>query len=169
MFNIIPQPVSILINRDKKGFTLHAGTTISPYDFCEDFILFARNVFNKKVRMAEDAGEEKSIILKIDNSIQNDEGYTLKCENRRVLINAKTEAGLFYGLQTLKQLLLQSEGKIPYVEITDEPRFSYRGYMLDCGATSFWETIIGEADFGRAGSLCHGWSAMPLYYYNILK
>ncbi len=133
MFNIIPQPVSILINRDKKGFTLHAGTTISPYDFCEDFILFARNVFNKKVRMAEDAGEEKSIILKIDNSIQNDEGYTLKCENRRVLINAKTEAGLFYGLQTLKQLLLQSEGKIPYVEITDEPRFSYRGYMLDCG------------------------------------
>ncbi|MBQ9162040.1 MAG: hypothetical protein IJX74_02060 [Clostridia bacterium] len=43
------------------------------------------------------------------------------------------------------------------------------GYMLDCGATSFWETIIGEADFGRAGSLCHGWSAMPLYYYNILK
>lgn len=133
MFNIIPQPVSILINRDKKGFTLHAGTTISPYEFCEDFICFARNVFNKKVRVHEDTGEEKSIILKIDNSIQNDEGYTLKCENRRVFINAKTEAGLFYGLQTLKQLLLQSDGKIPYVEITDEPRFSYRGLMLDCG------------------------------------
>lgn len=137
MFNIIPQPVSIIINRDKKGFTLHAGTTISPYDFCEDFICFARNVLNKKVRIHEDTGEEKSIILKIDNSIQNDEGYTLKCENRRVLICAKTEAGLFYGLQTLKQLLLQSEGKIPYVEITDEPRFSYRGFMLDCKKNFF--------------------------------
>ncbi|MBR3968092.1 MAG: hypothetical protein IKJ93_00715 [Clostridia bacterium] len=40
------------------------------------------------------------------------------------------------------------------------------GYMLDCGATSFWETIKGEADFSNAGSLCHGWSALPLYYYH---
>ncbi len=42
------------------------------------------------------------------------------------------------------------------------------GQMLDAGATSFWETELGEADFGGAGSLCHGWSAMPVYYYNIL-
>ncbi len=43
------------------------------------------------------------------------------------------------------------------------------GYMLRQGATSFWETIKGEADFGGAGSLCHGWSAMPVYYYHILR
>ncbi len=42
-------------------------------------------------------------------------------------------------------------------------------YMLRSGATSFWETIKGAADFGHAGSLCHGWSAMPIYYYEILK
>ncbi|MBQ3020396.1 MAG: family 78 glycoside hydrolase catalytic domain [Clostridia bacterium] len=41
-------------------------------------------------------------------------------------------------------------------------------YMLDCGATSFWETIKGESDFDGAGSLCHGWSAIPAYYYHIL-
>ena len=40
------------------------------------------------------------------------------------------------------------------------------GYMLDKGATSFWETINGAGDFSKAGSLCHGWSAMPIYYYN---
>ena len=40
--------------------------------------------------------------------------------------------------------------------------------MLDAGATSVWETEKGEADFSRAGSLCHGWSAMPVYYYHIL-
>lgn len=39
------------------------------------------------------------------------------------------------------------------------------GYMLQEGATSFWETLAGEKDFGGAGSLCHGWSAMPAYYY----
>lgn len=40
-------------------------------------------------------------------------------------------------------------------------------YMLDQGATSFWETIKGEEDFHCAGSLCHGWSALPVYYYRI--
>ncbi len=42
------------------------------------------------------------------------------------------------------------------------------GYMLEQGATSFWETLKGSEDFGGAGSLCHGWSAMPVYYYHIL-
>ena len=42
-------------------------------------------------------------------------------------------------------------------------------YMLDNNATTFWETIKGEADFDGAGSLCHGWTAMPVYYYNILR
>jgi hypothetical protein len=41
--------------------------------------------------------------------------------------------------------------------------------MLENGATSFWETIEGEAAFDKAGSLCHGWSALPVYYYNILN
>lgn len=42
-------------------------------------------------------------------------------------------------------------------------------YMLECGATSFWETLKGESDFENAGSLCHGWSAIPIYYYHILS
>ena len=40
--------------------------------------------------------------------------------------------------------------------------------MLRAGATTFWETIQGEADFDNAGSLCHGWSALPIYYYETL-
>ena len=43
------------------------------------------------------------------------------------------------------------------------------GYMLKCGATTFWETIKGAADFDGAGSLCHGWSAVPVYVYHKLK
>ncbi len=38
-------------------------------------------------------------------------------------------------------------------------------YMLYHGATSFWETIKGSADFAGGGSLCHGWSAIPVYFY----
>ena len=38
-------------------------------------------------------------------------------------------------------------------------------YMLSKEATTFWETIDGDEAFGKAGSLCHGWSAMAAYYY----
>ena len=40
--------------------------------------------------------------------------------------------------------------------------------MLQQGATSFWETKLGDKEFDYAGSLCHGWSAMAIYYYEIL-
>lgn len=39
------------------------------------------------------------------------------------------------------------------------------GRMLYAGATSFWETEDGADAFDQAGSLCHGWSAMPVYFY----
>ena len=39
------------------------------------------------------------------------------------------------------------------------------GHMLYSGATTFWETLKGAWDFDRAGSLCHGWSAIPIYLY----
>ncbi len=38
--------------------------------------------------------------------------------------------------------------------------------MLDAGATTFWETERGEKDFNNLGSLCHGWSALPIYYFS---
>ena len=41
--------------------------------------------------------------------------------------------------------------------------------MVDLGLGTVWETELGEADFHNAGSLCHGWSALPIYYYHILK
>lgn len=52
--------------------------------------------------------------------------------------------------------------------VLDDIRRLY-GYMLNHGATSFWETIKGESDFYNAGSLCHGWSAMPVYYYHLFN
>ena len=40
--------------------------------------------------------------------------------------------------------------------------------MIDAGSTTVWETEIGQSDFADAGSLCHGWSALPIYYYHLL-
>ena len=40
--------------------------------------------------------------------------------------------------------------------------------MVECGVGTVWETERGWIDFANAGSLCHGWSALPIYYYHIL-
>lgn len=52
--------------------------------------------------------------------------------------------------------------------VLEDIRNTYKK-MLDEGATSFFETELGEKDFGSAGSLCHGWSgAIPIYFYNVI-
>lgn len=50
-------------------------------------------------------------------------------------------------------------------DILEEIRNTYK-VMLDFGSTTVWETKVGESDFHNAGSLCHGWSAIPIYYYH---
>ena len=43
------------------------------------------------------------------------------------------------------------------------------GQMLFSGATTFWETMDGGDGFSKAGSLCHGWSAIPVYFWHRYK
>lgn len=62
-------------------------------------------------------------------------------------------------------LLEEDEANADYILADIRKKY---GYMLAEGATSFWETIRGEADFGNAGSLCHGWSAIPIHYFKRL-
>jgi hexosaminidase len=84
------------------------------------------------------------ISLEVDQTLSGQlgtEGYTLSVRPKSVNIRAASGAGLFYGIQTLLQLLspeIYSTNKvsgvkwtIPCVEITDAPRFGWRGLMLD--------------------------------------
>jgi len=73
------------------------------------------------------------------------EGYTLTI-NDKILQLRGNGAGLFYGLQTLEQLI-RGEGtavEVPAVKISDEPRFAYRGLMLDAGRHFFPVSYIKE-------------------------
>jgi hexosaminidase len=66
------------------------------------------------------------------------EGYELAARPEGVTIRAGDAAGLFYGLQTLRQLLpVDGSGRIPTVTIRDAPRFRYRGMHLDVGRHLF--------------------------------
>lgn len=77
----------------------------------------------------------------------NAEGYQLVATTNSVVISAPATAGVFYGVQTLLQLLppavfarqpgTNADWTIPCVTISDQPRFSWRGVMLDCSRHFF--------------------------------
>jgi len=70
------------------------------------------------------------------------EGYTLEISAEGIQATAGSAAGLFYAVQTLRQL--ENNGEYPHVRIGDEPRFAYRGAMLDVARHFF-----GVADVKR--------------------
>ncbi|MGN6323455.1 MAG: glycoside hydrolase family 20 protein [Dyella sp.] len=76
------------------------------------------------------------IELAIDPTVKGEEAYRLVVTPRGVIIQASSDKGLFWGVQTLRQLLpLQraSAVQVPAVHIEDAPAFGYRGFMLDVG------------------------------------
>jgi len=64
-------------------------------------------------------------------------------------------------------LIKQNKGKYKDI-ILDEIRRTYK-VMLDNGSTTVWETLEGATAFENAGSLCHGWSSVPVHYYHLFK
>ena len=87
-------------------------------------------------------GEKSGVILKLDKTLSNlgDEGYTLDIKAERVTLTAVTPAGLFRGLQTVRQMLparieADTVQKGPWQicggTITDYPQYGHRGAMLD--------------------------------------
>lgn len=90
-----------------------------------------------------DKKADAHIALLVDESM-GDEAYRLSVKEKLITIKAAKPAGFFYAFQTLKQLLPRNvmagvydasveEWNIPAVEIEDEPRFAWRGFMLDEG------------------------------------
>lgn len=80
-----------------------------------------------------DHSAKNTVVLGL-NSDENVESYELVVTADQVLINGTTEAGVFYGIQTLRKSLPVAKGaevNLPAVVIKDQPRFSYRGMMLD--------------------------------------
>ncbi len=97
------------------------------------------------LRVTAAGGAEDCIILRTEPGREHlgAEGYDLKVLADRVLVEAPTATGVFYGIQTLRQLLPAAvesecltcgvEWSMPRVEIADRPRYGYRGLMLDPG------------------------------------
>ena len=86
-----------------------------------------------KLAVAAEAPVSNAIVLKQVEElpgVTSAEGYVLTSTKKGVDVQAKTGAGLFYGVQTLLQMAAEGN-KVAFGTITDEPRFEYRGMMLD--------------------------------------
>lgn len=139
-YQVIPLPQEINPN-NQTSFTLTASAAIS-YPKGNTRLENVANLLagyiesstgNKlKVGASESAS---GINLVIDKAIVNKEGYVLTISSEGIRIAGATEAGVFYGVQTLRKSIPASKGKknveFAGVTITDAPRFGYRGMMLD--------------------------------------
>ena len=139
--NIIPMPQS-LVQQDG-FFKLSSGTKFgvtSPE--AKTIAEFFAAKMSQSTGYQITVAEQGNITLTLNPELEmNDEGYTLDITSNSVQIAAKTAQGLFYGMQSFMQLLpaeIESAEKVEGIEwraqavsIKDEPRFEYRGMMLD--------------------------------------
>jgi len=146
LVSVIPQPVSMEVNDGYFKITPDTRV-IKEYPAAinvERFIDALAPAMG--YRLSKFVGLERQkncIILKLDKDLSRlgNEGYMLGVSPRRILIHAKEPAGLFYGIQTLRQLLPPqifsktkvegAEWNVPCVRITDYPRFGWRGLLVD--------------------------------------
>ena len=95
-----------------------------------------------------------AIFLQLDKSVMHNEGYILNVNSDGITLTASTPAGIFYGFQTLIQLIhvsgypfrgFSADNKIPFISIEDYPRFGWRGLMLDVSRHFF--TVAEVKDY----------------------
>jgi len=133
--SIIPVPQEII--HHKSTSTLHVPLCIAVGDseilpFVEVFRSNLKNLYS--IHSAID--KNGMLQIKIDPSIKSTEGYKLTILHNRIRLSAKTPEGAFYGLQSLTQMMNATSVNhrqltLPNCEITDSPRFRYRGMHLD--------------------------------------
>ena len=139
---LIPYPVTLVEGEGAFVFTEKTVVALEDKEMetiAKDFVhLFTKVAgFTPKLKLNSKKGEVR---LVKDDSLQ-EERYVLEVTSEKILMRAASVKGAFYALQTLRQLLPSAiEGneqrtdvawEVPAVRVTDEPRFGYRGLMVD--------------------------------------
>jgi len=139
-YEVIPLPNKIVYPAGK-GFVLDKDAVIeypvtnkilqSNATFLADYI---EEVIGQALKIQSRPKKKNYIRLELDGNIENQEGYEIEIDQKGIVIKGLTEAGIFYGIQTLRKSLPVNPVEqvfMPAVVITDFPRFPYRGMMLD--------------------------------------
>lgn len=148
-YQVIPQPANLTPQTGR--FQVNGETKILLLSADEGLKTAASHLASVLIKAtgttvapAEGTEQKDAFLFSLDPSIEDAEGYQLEVTPYEVTIRAKTGAGAFYAVQTLRQLMpVDIEQKqrtsffIPCVKIADEPRYAYRGMHLDVGRHFF--------------------------------
>ena len=133
---IIPRPQQAALTSTSshaltEGHAIHAPAALAAEaDYLAEEL--AARGLNLKVRHRGRAAI--GVVLKLCDTLASPEAYRLDIGSHRVTIAGSTPAGVFYGIQSLLQLLdnaPQAGATLPVGTLTDAPRYAWRGFMLD--------------------------------------
>lgn len=149
--HLIPEPIFLQLNEgywemDQNSGLFYDFSNTEQVENADYFLSLIKKscgfeLTRKNLRSA--AGMEDGIVFIISDTCQNigPEGYYLISNKEGVTIMASTSAGIFYGIQSLRQLfptdfesdqIVDAQWIVPAVQIRDEPKFGWRGMLLDC-------------------------------------
>jgi len=142
-YQVIPLPQEVVLT-EGNPFVINAKTVILYTENNElqqknaEFLAaYLKDITGRtfSTAAANQGASSNAIVLNIDETISQKEGYVLTVDEKTVQINGKTEAGVFYGIQTLRKSIpataANADIALPPVKINDYPRFGYRAMHLD--------------------------------------
>jgi beta-L-N-acetylhexosaminidase len=145
--SVIPVPLKMeqgagffFLSEKTKLYTNLEGEEARLWDNCLQALPVSLKKGSKK-----DVRQVLSLLITGKNErLPSPESYTLSVTPQRIIIRSTSGAGLFYGMQTLLQLLTPSGTgySVASVEIEDTPRFAYRGFMLDVSRHFFSKEFV---------------------------
>ena len=155
-YNVVPRPQTITLA--KEGAYLLDGSKLVVYPmgnadmernakFLVEYIKEMTRI-NVAIAVQDKKNVKGNISLVINPKIVNEEGYTITVDKKGVVIAGATPAGVFLGIQTLRKSLpiVKDEASVslPFVNITDAPRFAFRGMHLDCARHFFPLQVVKD-------------------------
>lgn len=138
-YNTVPLP-SEISKTNSDAFKLNSSTKIvfpegndkmkRNAEFLSEYLMMSVGV---KPDITSSIHDNNIILLSLDLDNDNEEAYRINVNENAISISGSSEAGVFYGIQTLRKATPVGKYAVSYpaVTINDEPRFGYRGTMLD--------------------------------------
>jgi hexosaminidase len=150
--SIIPQPVDLKLKEGyfviDKNTSVQYTTTQAALKPAVDFLLNAvKEVSGISLQVNKTAAKKIELILANDKQL-NSEAYILNVSSSLIQSKANSYAGIFYGIQSLLQTLprvrTNAALQVPCMQVTDEPRFKWRGMHLDVSRHFFSADVVKQ-------------------------
>ena len=140
-YSVVPHPSRISIKSDSVAFRISSFMKIvgdeTTLDARDELLRFLGDVLE-----IFPVGGEQEIHFVLSDSAEKKGSYHIEVRKNRINLTANSAEGLFYAVQTLRQLLFQAQDNLCELEIFDEPSYDIRGFMLDCARHFFTKEEI---------------------------